>query len=121
MSPTALLSHWLDFRPKRHAPLQDERLYPEGSAAPATTAAKDRRPIIESQPEFGHRRLLRHRLEIGIDLHLDSTRGLTTFNQLFYIPGFRWAAAAGRTSGQEKRKKGEPYELPPISAKDPVS
>lgn len=25
-------------------------------------------------------------MEIGIDLHLDSTRGLTTFNQLFYIP-----------------------------------
>lgn len=26
MSPIALLSHWLDLRPKRHAPLQDERL-----------------------------------------------------------------------------------------------
>ena len=26
MSPIALLSHWLDLCPKRHAPLQDERL-----------------------------------------------------------------------------------------------
>lgn len=62
--------------------------YPEDSAAPATTAAKDRRPIVESQSEFRHRRLLRHRLEISIDLHLDSPPGLTTFNQLFYIPMF---------------------------------
>ena len=26
MSPIALLSHWLDLYPERHAPLQDERL-----------------------------------------------------------------------------------------------
>lgn len=26
MSSIALLSHWLDLCPKRHAPLQDERL-----------------------------------------------------------------------------------------------